>query len=219
MKTAIIFGATGLVGNNLLNLLIADNYYSKIKIFVRNEFSIKNSKIQTTIIDFDKLENYSNLFICDDCFFCIGTTRKETPNINEYREVEFNIPVQIGKIVKKNNIKSFMYVSSLGATSKTNNLYLKNKGEAAEVLENLKFPNLSIIRPSLLLGPRNSFRFSEFILQKLFKNLFFLFQGSFKKYRAIYAEDVAKAMLYISKNNLKNINFDSDYLFELSKKN
>ena len=218
MKTAIIFGSTGLVGNHLLSLLIKDNYYSKIKIFVRGKINIKNPKVEIIKINFKKLDNYSDLIKADDCFFCIGTTKKSTPDKNEYRRVEFDIPVNIASIAKKNNIISFMYISSLGSTTKTKNLYLKNKGDVEKALKNLNFSKLSIIRPSLMLGFRNKFRLGEFIGQIMFKNLSFLFLGSLKKYKAIDAKNVAKAMVNIAKNDFKNIYFDSDYLHNLSKK-
>jgi|TARA_B110000196_G_scaffold287302_1_gene271535 nucleoside-diphosphate-sugar epimerase len=218
MKTAIIFGSTGLVGNHLLNLLINDNYYSSIKIFVRGNVNIKNPKLEIINIDFKALDNYFDKIKGDDCFFCIGTTKKDTPDKNEYRRVEYEIPVKIASIAKKNNINLFMYVSSLGSNINTKNLYLKNKGETEEILKGLNFPRLSIIRPSLILGPRNKFRLGEFILQKLFKNLSFLFQGSLKQYRAIDAKDIAKAMINISKNDFKDVYFDSSYLQKLSKK-
>ena len=218
MKTAIIFGSTGLVGNHLLNLLINDNYYSSIKIFVRSNVNIKNPKLEIINIDFKALDNYFDKIKGDDCFFCIGTTKKDTPDKNEYRRVEYEIPVKIASIAKKNNINLFMYVSSLGSNINTKNLYLKNKGETEEILKGLNFPRLSIIRPSLILGPRNKFRLGEFILQKLFKNLSFLFQGSLKQYRAIDAKDIAKAMINISKNDFKDVYFDSSYLQKLSKK-
>ena len=218
MKTAIIFGSSGLVGNHLLNLLIKDNYYSKIKIFVRNKNIFKNSKVEIIYMDFRKIDDYSHLIKGDDCFFCIGTTKKDTPDKNEYRRVEYEIPVKIASVAKKNNITSFMYLSSLASTTKTKNIYLKNKGEAEEALKNLNFSRLSIIRPSLMLGYRNKFRLGEFIGQLIFKNLSFLFQGSLKQYRAIDSKNVAKAMVYISKNDFKDIYFDSSNLENLSKK-
>ena len=218
MKTAIIFGSSGLVGNHLLNLLIKDNYYSKIKIFVRNKKIFKNSKVEIILMDFKKIDDYSHLIKGDDCFFCIGTTKKDTPDKNEYRIVEYEIPIKIASIAKKNNITSFMYLSSLGSTPKTKNIYLKNKGEAEAVLKNLNFSCLTIIRPSLMLGYRNKFRLGEFIGQLIFKNLSFLFQGSLKQYRAIDSKNVAKAMVYISKNDFKDIYFDSSNLENLSKK-
>ena len=218
MKTAIIFGSTGLVGNHLLNLLINDDYYSCIKIFVRGDATIKNLKVKTINIDFENLDNYSDIIKGDDCFFCIGTTKRVTPNKKEYRNIEYNIPVKIALIAKNNNITSFMYISSLGSTTKTKNLYLKNKADVEEVLKGLNFTRLSIIRPSLLIGSRKKFRLGEFILQLIFKYLSFLFQGPLKPFRSIDAKNVAKAMIKISKNNYKSIYYDSHYLQNLSDK-
>lgn len=219
MKIAIIFGSSGLIGNHLLNILINDIHYSKIKIFVRGKSNIDNPKVEIIYTDFKSLNDYSDLIKGDDCFYCIGTTKKNTPDKYDYRRIEYDLPTQIGQIANKNKIRSFSYISSLGASIKTKNLYLRNKGETEEFLKNLNFSNLYIIRPSLLLGSRNEFRLGELIGQKLFKSLYFLFQGSFKKYRAIESKDVAKAIINISKNKLRNVNFESDHLQDLSKKN
>jgi len=218
MKEALIFGSTGLIGNHLYNLLLKDNYYTNIKLYVRKNTNASHPKVEIINIDFNNLENYSDLITGDDCYFCIGTTKKETPTKDSYRMIEYDIPVGIAKIAKKNNINSFIYVSSLGSNPTTKNTYLRNKGQVEEALKILNFHKLSIIRPSLLLGPRNTLRLGEFILQKVFKSLSFLFRGSLKKYAAIDAENVARAMINISKNNLKDVYFDSNYLQNLSKK-
>ena len=219
MKTALIFGSTGLVGSNLLTLLIKDDYYTAIKIFARSKVNINDPKVEIINLDFNKLNEYSHLIKGDDCFFCIGTTKKQTPNKDEYRNIEYNFPVNIGKIAKNNNVRSFMYVSSLGSNPNTKNTYLKNKGEAEELLKKLNFSQLSIIRPSFLLGDRNEFRLGEIIGKNIYKKLSFLFQGSLRKFRAIESKNVAKAMIVISKNNYQDIYFDSEYLQDISNKN
>ncbi len=219
MKTALIFGSTGLVGSNLLTLLIKDDYYTAIKIFARSKVNINDPKVEIINLDFNKLNEYSHLIKGDDCFFCIGTTKKQTPNKDEYRNIEYNFPVNIGKIAKNNNVRSFMYVSSLGSNPNTKNTYLKNKGEAEEFLKKLNFSQLSIIRPSFLLGDRNEFRLGEIIGKNIYKKLSFLFQGSLRKFRAIESKNVAKAMIVISKNNYQDIYFDSEYLQDISNKN
>jgi len=219
VKTALIFGSTGLIGSNLLTLLIKDDYYTTIKIFVRSKININDPKVEIINLDFNKLNEYSHLIKGDDCFFCIGTTKKQTPNNDEYRNIEYNFPVNIGKIAKNNNVRSFMYVSSLGSNPNTKNTYLKNKGEAEEFLKKLNFSQLSIIRPSFLLGDRNEFRLGEIIGKNIYKKLSFLFQGSLRKFRAIESKNVAKAMIVISKNNYQDIYFDSEYLQDISNKN
>ena len=216
MKTAIIFGSSGLIGSQILELIVNNHKYSKIKLFVRSEISNSNSKIEIIKTNFNNLENHKDSLIGDDCFFCIGTTRKNTPNKNEYIKIEYNLPIEIAKIAKKNSINSFTYVSSLGANANTSSLYLRNKGKAEEELKKLNFPKLSIIRPSILLGNRKENRIGEKIGIFLMKSLSPLFLGKMKKYKPIKVENVAKAMINIAENNYQQIIFESDKIVEIS---
>ena len=104
MKTALLFGASGLVGNHLLNQLISNNNYSKIKLFVRSTIDISDPKIEIIQTDFNNLENHKEDIIGDDCFFCIGTTKKNSPDKNEYRRVELDVPKEIAQIAKSNSV-------------------------------------------------------------------------------------------------------------------
>ena len=113
MKTALLFGASGLVGSHLLNQLISNNNYSKIKLFVRSTIEIDDPKIEIIQTDFNNLENQKEDIKGDDCFFCIGTTKKNSPDKNEYRNVELDIPEEIAKIAKSNLVNSFIFVSAL----------------------------------------------------------------------------------------------------------
>ena len=216
MKTAILFGATGLVGSHLLNLLVNSNEYDKIKIFSRKEIKISNPKIETFIIDFKELEKNKGYINGDDCFFIIGTTRRATPQKRDYIDVELNLPVKIAKIARDNNIKSFIYVSSGGANADSRNLYLQNKGKAEKEIINLSFDFTAIIQPSLLLGDRKENRVGERIAKSIFKNLSFIFVGKLRPFKAIHASNVAKAIMHITKNQLKDLFFTSDKLEDLS---
>jgi len=218
MKTAIIFGSSGLIGNHLLNLIVKDDYYQKIKIFVRSKININNPKVEIIYDDFKNLDNLKKIIIGDDCFFCIGTTKKDTPNKNEYRRIEYDMPVNIARIAKLNSINSFLYISSMGANSKTSNDYLKNKGQAEDELMKLNFKKLAILRPSLLLGRRKSFRLGERIAQLIITKISFIFFGKIKKFKPIKALDVAKALIDIAKNNHEINFFESNKLADLSKK-
>ena len=104
---------------------------------------------------------YKNDIKGEDCFFCIGTTRKNSPNKNEYERVELNIPRQIAQIAKSNSIKSFFFVSSGYADPKSSGAYLRYKGEVEEGLKKLNFTKLGIMRPSFLMGNRKEKRFGE----------------------------------------------------------
>ena len=218
MKTALIFGFSGLVGNHLFDYILKDNYYQKIKLFVRSNINIKDSKVEIIYDDFKNLDNLKNTIIGDDCFFCIGTTKKDTPNKKEYRRVEYDIPVNIARIAKHNSINSFFYVSSMGANSNVSNSYLRNKGQVEDELVKLKFTKLAILRPSLLLGNRKSFRLVERIAQLIMTKISIIFIGKIKKFKPINATDVAKAIINIAKNDYKIKIFESNKLLELSKK-
>ena len=112
MKTALVFGSTGLVGNHILNQLVKNNNYSKIKLFVRTSIRVNDGKIEIIQTDFNNLEQYRGKMMGDECFFCIGTTKKNSPDKNEYKRIELDIPKQVAQIAKSNNIKSFFFVSS-----------------------------------------------------------------------------------------------------------
>ena len=215
MKTALIFGSSGLVGSHLLDLITQDNNYSKIKLYVRSEPKKVNSKFEIIKVDFNKLEDYKNSINGDDCFFCIGTTRKNTPDKNEYIKVEYNLPVSVANMAKSNSVNNFIYISSLGANPNATSLYLKNKGKAEEELVKLNFTNLSILRPSILVGNRKENRFGEKIgifAMKTFSPLFF---GNMKKYKPINVENVAKSMLQVAQKHYQNNIFESDEIVRI----
>ena len=219
MKTALIFGSSGLIGNELLKTILLKNNYSNIKIFVRTVPEINNSKVEIIKTDFRNLEKYKDKINGDDCYFCIGTTKKDTPDKNEYRRIEYDLPVNIAIIAKKNSVNSFYYVSSIGASPKASSGYLKNKGEVEEELKNLNFSKLVIIRPSLLVGTRKSFRLGEVIFTPIMNTLTLFAFGSLKKYKPIKIENVVKAMLNISTSNSNKIVYESNELETIAKSN
>jgi len=215
MKTALIFGSSGLIGSQLLELIINSNKYSNIKLFVRTELSNSNSKVEIIKTDFNNLENHKKSIIGDDCFFCIGTTRKKTPDKNEYIKIEYNLPVEVAKIAKENSVNSFTYVSSLGANPNASGLYLKNKGQAEENIKKLNFSKLFILRPSVLLGDRKENRIGEKIGIFVMKTLSPLFIGKFKKYKPIKVENVAKTILHVTQKDYQKTIFESDEIIEI----
>ena len=218
MKTALIFGSSGLVGTQLFNIIVQNNYYHQIKLFVRSESKKNNAKVKIFQTDFTNLEKHKDSIVGDDCFFCIGTTKKDTPNKKEYRRIEFNIPVNVAQIAKLNSVGSFVYVSSIGANSRSTNSYLQNKGQVEEELNKLNFSKLAVIRPSLLLGKRKTHRLGESIAQYSMTRLSPFFLGKIKKYKPIQAQYVAKAMAVIAQNNYHKTIFESNQLEEIGKK-
>jgi len=215
MKTALVFGSSGLVGGNLLNQLIENDNYNKIKIFVRSEPENNDPKVEIIKTDFNNLENHKEVIRGDDCFFCIGTTKQNSPDKSEYRRVELEVPKQVAQIAKSNSVNSFVFVSSGYADPKSSGDYLKFKGEVEEELKRLNFPKLGIMRPSFLLGDRKEKRVGEKIGIFVFKLLSPLFLGPLKKMKPIQSETVAKAMISSANKNLEKNVFESNEIAEL----
>ena len=215
MKIALLFGASGLVGSHVLSQLISNNNYSKIKLFVRSSIDISDPKIEIIQTDFNNLENHREDIKGDDCFFCIGTTKQNSPDKNEYRRVELEVPKQIAQIAKSNSVNSFVFVSSGYADPKSSGDYLKFKGEVEEELKKLNFPKLGIVRPSFLLGDRKEKRIGEKIGIFVFKLLSPLFLGPLKKMKPIHSAIVAKGMIAIIHNDSSKTIFESNEISEI----
>ena len=216
MKTALLFGSSGLVGEQILNRLTNDVNYSKIKIFVRSEPEIQSNKLEIIKTDFNDLENFKDYIKGDDCFFCIGTTKQNSPNKNEYQKVELEIPKKIAKIARANSVNSFIFISSIYANPKSSGDYVKFKGLVEEELKKLNFSNLGILRPSFLMGDRKDQRAGEKIGILTFRLLSPLLLGPLKKMKPINSEKVAKAMIKIANENLRKTIFESNEIVEIT---
>ena len=215
MKTALVFGSTGLIGGHLISQLIKNDNYNKIKLFVRSEIIINEPKIEIVKTDFNNLDNYEEDIKGDDCFFCIGTTRKNSPDKNEYQKVELEIPKKIAEIAKINSVNSFIFISSIYANPKSSGNYVKFKGLVEEELKKLNFSNLGILRPSFLMGERKENRAGEKIGILTFTLLSPLLLGRLKKMKPINSEIVAKAMIKIANENVEKIIFESNEIANL----
>jgi len=216
MKTALVFGSSGLVGQQLVQLLIQNNSYQKIKLFVRKKPNIQNPKIEIIETKFDNLEILSPEIKGDDCFFCIGTTKKNSPDKTEYQRVELELPKKIANLAKQNNLQSFIFVSSGYANSKSSGDYLKFKGLVEEELISLEFNNLGILRPSFLVGNRKEKRIGEKIGIIVFKILSPLMVGPLKRMKPIHVKTVAGAMIKIAQLEIKQTIFESDEIVKLN---
>jgi len=215
VKTALLFGASGLVGSHLLNQLIKDTNYSKIKLFVRSVTEIIDPKVEIIKIDFNNLQNHKEDVKGDDCFFCIGTTKKNSSDKDEYRRVELDIPKEIAKIAKLNLVNSFIFVSAIYANPNSSGDYVRFKGLVEEELKRLNFPKLALMRPSFLMGDRKEKRVGEKIGIFVFNLLSPLLLGPIKKMRPIHSETVAKAMIIVANENLEKNIFESNEIAEL----
>lgn len=215
IKTVSLFGATGLVGGEILSLLIEDNSVEKVLVANRREVKSPHPKVTQIVVDFDNLSNHPELFQSDCVFICLGTTIKKAGSKEAFEKVDFEIPKEIASLSGKGKVKRLVAISSLGADANSSTFYLKTKGKAEDaIFEN--GPDTSIVvRPSLLIGDRDEFRLSEKIAQIIMPKLNFLFVGSLKKYRSIKASQVAISMLAIAKMDQPKRIYDSEELKEL----
>lgn len=212
-KTALVIGSTGLIGSQLVDLLLASEHYEKVLIFVKRDSGKSHLKLEQHIINFDATETYQHLVKGDDLFCTIGTTIKKAGSQSAFRKVDYEYPIAFSKIAKTNNIKQFLIVSSLGANKDSNNFYLKTKGEMEAELAKANFETTVIVRPSLLLGQRSEFRLGEKIGASFSKGFSFLLFGKLKKYRPIESSTVAKAMHLLAQSTKKGyMIYESDEL-------
>ena len=202
---AVLFGGTGLTGGCILDLLKNDSDFKSIIVVSRKNLTHSSNKISNKVIDF------SNPFEIESCikqdsivFSCIGTTQAQVKgDKKKYREIDFDITLNIANACKKLNAKKFLFISSGGANSSSSNFYLKLKGEIEDAVINTKNNSLFILKPSLLLGKRNNNRFIENIGQIIMPLFSILLPDSIK---AVKANTVAKCMLELSKSELSNLN-------------
>jgi uncharacterized protein YbjT (DUF2867 family) len=216
-RTALIIGATGLVGSELLQLLIKDNYYSEVTVFSRKMVLNTSEKVTQHIINFDKLEDYKEKLIANDIFCCLGTTMKNAGSKEAFYQVDFEYVYNLAKLTSVNGATTFNLISAMGADSKSSVFYNKVKGEIEEAVSKLKFRAINILRPSLIIGDRKESRPLEKTAQIMGKGLSFLFLGPLRKYRPIKATAIAKGILKAAKLPSEGIHiYSSDEIEKLA---
>ena len=212
MKTAIVFGATGLVGSHIVKQLINNEDYGKVKVFGRRAIGYTDPKVEEYIIDFDKLADAAEDIKGHVVYCCLGTTIKKAKNETAYRKVDYDMPVDIAHIAEKNAIDSYIVVSSIGASIDSKNFYLHMKAEMETTLKRYNFKRLKIVRPSFLLGNREEFRLMEWVGKSISLLISPLMVGKLKKYRPIHAKKVAAAMIRLADDDSGQIIYESNEL-------
>lgn len=197
-RTALVAGATGLVGSALLRRLAASQEYRRIKLLGRRPPALETGKQQFIASDFGNLEALGAELAADDVYCCLGTTMRKAGSQAAFERVDYHMVVDLARAALKSGAKRFVVVSAAGASLKSPAFYSRVKARMEHAVSELPFEAVHILRPSLLLGTRQELRPAERLGQKLAPLLSLLMRGPLKKYRPIRAGDVAAAMITLA---------------------
>lgn len=190
---SIIIGATGLTGSLLLEKIAASDNFTSVTAIVRRDGTTQHKKISYNITDFEKIAALK--FQADTAFSCLGTTIKTVGNRENFRKVDFTYNLEFARACKKNGVERFILLSAMGADPASRIFYSSVKGELEEEVKKLGFRYLTIVRPSLLEGPRTEWRRGEFIARKIMKVINPVFIGKLKKFRSVNIEQLIDMMI------------------------
>lgn len=207
-RVALVIGASGLVGKQVVQQLSESNQYAKVKVLLRSKMVLEHPKIEQIIIDFNKISALT--LTADDIFCCLGTTMAKAGSKEAFYKVDFTFPLEIAKSMLQNGAETFAIVTAMGASASSFVYYNKVKGQIEDTLKSLDYQRLVIVRPSMLLGERQEKRLGETIGKVLMKSIDFLTP---KKYKAVYDKQVAAAMIHAVLTETKKLQIiESDKL-------
>jgi uncharacterized protein YbjT (DUF2867 family) len=192
---AVLLGASGLIGSSLLQQLLESPHYTEVLVLVRKPLNQQHPKLTMLVVDFDKLNDYAEKLKTDVVFCCLGSTRKKTPDPEDYRKIDYQYPLDMGWIAYTNGASQYHLVSSMGANPHSSIFYSRLKGEVERDLKTIPFKSIHIYRPSLLDGARKEQRVGERLMIYAMRLINPLLLGGLKKYRSVKIEKVAAAML------------------------
>lgn len=212
--TANVIGATGLVGKHLVKLLLENENFKKVRIFVRRDSGITHPKLEQHIVDFGDEKTWGTKLTGDVLFSALGTTLKQAGGKEQQYQIDVVYNRNFAKKAKENGIENYVLVSSIGANSKSKLFYLHIKGRLDNAVAEMGFKNLVILRPSSLTGNRTPRRIAEEISVPVAN---FITKFILKKYRPIHAKTVATAMINSVLNpNPEKIIWEGLEIFELA---
>ena len=215
-RTAVLLGATGLVGGHCLELLLDDPAYTRVVALGRRRLPTEHPKLEQHVIDFERLPDFAPLMKAEDLFCCLGTTIKKAGSQDAFYKIDFTYTLESARLAAEQGAAQLLLVSALGAHANSSIFYNRVKGEVEKAVSQLPFGGVQIFRPSLLLGARAEFRRGERLAQPLMKIFSFLLVGPLKKYRPVPARVVAQAMLRVAKENPAGFNvYESDRIAAL----
>ncbi len=214
--TALLLGATGLIGGHCLNLLLAADNYARVVTLGRKSVDLEHPKLTQHIVDLGQPETYAHLLRPHtDVFCCLGTTIKTAGSEAAFRRVDYEYPLNVARLAAQWEDTHFLLVSALGANAQSHVFYPRVKGELEEALQELPFAGVHILRPSLLLGARGEFRLGERIAEYAALPFSLVLLGPLRKYRPIQARVVASALVRVAREGRAGVEtLESDQIVE-----
>ena len=217
-RTALLVGATGLVGGHCLRQLLADDAWSQVVVLARRRLAASHPKLVARLVDFDRLGQLSGFPRVTDVFCALGTTIAKAGSQPEFYKVDFTYVVETARLAAVSGARQFLLVSAVGADRSSNIFYSRVKGETEEAVRKLPLPGIQIFRPSILAGERSESRPFERVGLAAFSAVSFAMVGPLRRYRPVAAEDVARAMLEVARREIPGVNvYDSDRIEEIAR--
>ncbi|MEO6799744.1 MAG: NAD-dependent epimerase/dehydratase family protein [Rhodanobacter sp.] len=205
MKKALLFGATGFIGSQLLSMLLASADYDGVTIVVRRDPGVAHAKLVTLVADLDSLPALAERIEADDVFIALGTTKAKVPDEAAYYRVDHDYPVRAAAVAQGRGATGVFLVSAVGANAGSSVFYLRTKGDTERDVIALGITRTHIFRPSQLLGQREEKRPLERFIVAVWPVIDWLLVGSVRKYRGITGADVARAMLRAAKDGATGV--------------
>ena len=215
-RSALVLGATGLVGGHCLDLLLAAPEYISVRVIARRSLDRIHPKLDERLLDFDKFGERPELFAVDDVFCCLGTTIRKAGGPDAFRKVDVEYPATAAHHAAERGADQFLIVSALGADPDSRIFYNRAKGEMEAEVRRLPLRAVWILRPALLLGEREELRVGERVAEALLRPLGPLMVGPLRRFRPIEARAVATAMVTLALSGGTGGTLESDEIAALS---
>ena len=197
-RTALVAGASGLVGSHVVRLLLEDPAYARVTVLGRHELPLSHKKLAQQVVSFDRLAQIADFPRVHDVFCCLGTTMKQAGSPDAFRKVDHTYVVELARVAVRHRASQFLVVTAVGADPASRILYSRVKGETEEAVRRLQFESVQIFRPSLVVGARAQSRPAERVAWLLGLLVGWALVGPLSRYRPIKAEALARAMVRVA---------------------
>lgn len=220
VKRAVVVGATGMVGQEVVRRLLDDEEYGHVVTLARRKLNLSHEKLEQLIIDFEDMDEIQDYLRGSIVFCLLGTTMKRAGSQEAFRKVDYDYPLKLGQLAQEAGAGSYLIVTATGSNARSKIFYSRVKGQLEEELQRIPFERLHILRPSLLLGERSEFRLGERMATMLAPIFSIFLVGSLKKYKPIHASTIATSMIALSKEQREGVFIhESDEIASMSSRN